>query len=546
MRLQYADFIEYGSGLTESPAIANALDANIMYLTVISETDPAVTVQVMTDADPDTGTWLDVAVTLTDGTTAEKVTENGLYCVSVGGARYIRALSDDADATLQVYASLYNMTCGEGTLTEGDMIVAHNIAPEYDDTKTYAVGDMCTRDTTLYVCTTEIAAAEAWNSGHWSPTTVDAVTSALNESVNALEGSSATVVSATSPNDDGIDLDVIDSNGNVVLRLQDGYVKTKKFDPTDIYELPSYYVDHVINKAYRINQLRETTGGDVFIFCTDQHMLGNSRQSYKLIHHLAERCNINKLFMGGDLINGVDKTFTDEFRNAIGGKAHFLVGNHEYFNAGNDKAFTGVFASGFDDEVSGPEVLRRYYWVDNPAQKIRYIVTNGYKSDGEGGYTIGFDSTQTTWLTDVAMNVDEGWKCIIFSHMFWNSASETVAGLVLPADYEAVLDAIDAANTDGQVLAIIQGHTHQDAVKATTGGIPILITTADRHRYDDPDYEPYMNSRVPGTVTEQAMDVCVVDREGGKLYAVRVGGYNTGDADEEAALTAAGERVLDI
>lgn len=46
------------------------------------------------------------------------------------------------------------------------------IADQYDSTATYAVGDYCIKDGFLYKCTTAIATAEAWTSGHWESTAV--------------------------------------------------------------------------------------------------------------------------------------------------------------------------------------------------------------------------------------------------------------------------------------------------------------------------------------------------------------------------------------
>ena len=49
---------------------------------------------------------------------------------------------------------------------------AKNIAEEYDDTATYAVGDYCTYMGVLYKCTVAIPVAEAWNSSHWDSTLI--------------------------------------------------------------------------------------------------------------------------------------------------------------------------------------------------------------------------------------------------------------------------------------------------------------------------------------------------------------------------------------
>ena len=47
-----------------------------------------------------------------------------------------------------------------------------SIAPDYDATSTYAIGDYVSYQGKFYKCTTAIETAEAWNSEHWSETTV--------------------------------------------------------------------------------------------------------------------------------------------------------------------------------------------------------------------------------------------------------------------------------------------------------------------------------------------------------------------------------------
>ena len=46
-------------------------------------------------------------------------------------------------------------------------------ADAYDSTATYAINDLCIKDNTLYICTTAITTAEAWNSAHWKAITID-------------------------------------------------------------------------------------------------------------------------------------------------------------------------------------------------------------------------------------------------------------------------------------------------------------------------------------------------------------------------------------
>lgn len=54
----------------------------------------------------------------------------------------------------------------------------------YDDTATYAVGDLCIYNNALYKCTTAITTAEAWNASHWTATSIaDEIASKQDELV---------------------------------------------------------------------------------------------------------------------------------------------------------------------------------------------------------------------------------------------------------------------------------------------------------------------------------------------------------------------------
>lgn len=76
------------------------------------------------------------------------------------------------------FLDLPGLTTYDGKIKE--YISAHSgggntdiIANYYDSTATYAVGDYCIYNNELYRCTTAITTAEAWNSSHWSSTSVD-------------------------------------------------------------------------------------------------------------------------------------------------------------------------------------------------------------------------------------------------------------------------------------------------------------------------------------------------------------------------------------
>ena len=103
MILQHADFIKVGSGATDSGPIKNEMGADVLHLTVISESIPVLTVKVLTSDDTENGTWFDSPVNLLDGTVDDAISVSGLYRVPMGGVRYVKVVNADSDATLEVY-----------------------------------------------------------------------------------------------------------------------------------------------------------------------------------------------------------------------------------------------------------------------------------------------------------------------------------------------------------------------------------------------------------------------------------------------------------
>jgi hypothetical protein len=58
-----------------------------------------------------------------------------------------------------------------GAINEHHAVIGYSY-DAYDDTSTYAVGDLCIYNNTLYKCTTAITTAEAWNASHWTATSI--------------------------------------------------------------------------------------------------------------------------------------------------------------------------------------------------------------------------------------------------------------------------------------------------------------------------------------------------------------------------------------
>lgn len=103
MRVQSAEFIKKGSGATDSGPVKNELGAKALYLTVLSDGTPSLTVKVHTGNDPVNGTWFDSPINLLDGSVDDSISVAGLYKVPMGGVNYVKVVNASADSTMEVY-----------------------------------------------------------------------------------------------------------------------------------------------------------------------------------------------------------------------------------------------------------------------------------------------------------------------------------------------------------------------------------------------------------------------------------------------------------
>lgn len=303
--------------------------------------------------------------------------------------------------------------------------------------------------------------------------------------------------------------------------------ETVVVSPTDDTTLPpSYYFvdDYLPNKVSTINTLMQSTAanGDAFIFITDQHTEQNKNagQSPSLIRYIREHTKVRRLFSGGD--TGLTQTqqidYHEQMERAFDGAIHYAMGNHEYDRLrATDADLYYIHDINKPDQIGN--AARHYYYVDNPQQKMRYVVVNNWESKGaasDGGIAGDLD-VQAAWLTDTAFNVGTGWGIVVFCHQFFNVPDATTPS----GTATAFMNAIDRYDGDGEILAVFHGHIHRDLINRTAGGVPVIGVTADKT--DTSKESVVLVERRFGTITEQAFDVVIVDRTARKLHCVRIG-----------------------
>ena len=311
----------------------------------------------------------------------------------------------------------------------------------------------------------------------------------------------------------------------------------------DSNTIPAYYLanNYLKNKIDTIRQLMRSANGnyDAFIFDTDQHWKFNTRNSPSVINYLTKHVTINRMFMGGDLADGINMDGYSAFRDAFNGRIYYVAGNHEYmdyFEEENiqkqqeiiDSDIWAYYQSHMDDAVIG-DANNNYYYVDNTVQKMRYVIIKVFTDNSASIFT----DTQRDWLRDVALNVPSGYSIVIFTHHF-RSHTETVN----PQVGGKITDVIDNYTGNGTIVSVIQGHTHYDFVWQTAGGNNVVATTCDKNEGREDWGDAYLeDDRIEGTITEIAFDVVVVDKTHKKATFVRIGApaYNDDGQTRDAS-----------
>ena len=313
------------------------------------------------------------------------------------------------------------------------------------------------------------------------------------------------------------------------------------------FDVPSYYFENNYLPD-RIDAVREKMlecagHGDAFVFITDAHWTQNAKNSPALINYISKHLNINKVICGGDMgDNDTYIEFNSLLRSAFKGRIFNTLGNHEYFYP-NTGSILNYHLNMYNEDTHTDNAERNYYYYDNHSAKVRYIMLSAFTPalPDNIGAREGHEAEQVEWLTNKALNVEEGWSIVVCTHMIHYMNLTTLELTAPNTGGKAVLDALDAYNANensrGKVVCILQGHTHHDRITRTSGGIPIIITACDKYlpwMDGETNKEPWLATRKAGTITEQAFDIVVINKQEKEIYLYRIGGDAFDGIDDNA------------
>lgn len=335
---------------------------------------------------------------------------------------------------------------------------------------------------------------------------------------------------------DGAQIDVDDVIKNVCV---------KRMSWTIIGGVPSYYEDHLTQKIVSIQNSMTYSNGIAFAFFTDAHFPANAKNSKALIQQIIARTSVPFVIYGGDTVgligpeSALDSAIDTlmDYQNAIGVENWYAAhGNHDFYCRTNDatpvyytktlKECYNIMLRKTERFITNVDTEHLCYCIDIPAQKTRFVVLNSTDTAVPSGSVV-YTNAQLQWIADALKELNNT-KIIVISHI---SSDPTIAAgeASAVANTQAILAAFKAkgtvtvggqsisfADTTNDLICQISGHSHKDQYHVDNG-ILAITTTCDAAYTDDGE------GMALGTITEQAIDVYLIDYENTQVKTIRIG-----------------------
>lgn len=343
--------------------------------------------------------------------------------------------------------------------------------------------------------------------------------------------------------------------------------------------IPTYWEGALREKIAKIHkhQIEAGQDGASIGFVTDMHWRENEKRSPALLERVLGECSIPYFFNGGDLVSGCGLCTPDElvrdmveyrkYMAPIEHKCLFVEGNHDacystfpapkYYwqNLSADVLYEYFFRfeSMYPDRVISED--GRYYYVDDKAHKMRYIVLSSqdvpHSEHDENGKVIfnkmrcyGFLQKQIDWFANVALDVpDKEWHVVCCSHALVTCKIQPEEGEIR-YNYDlmnGIINAfkkhtkfsgetsfenslfnasvsVDFTGRGGVFVAWLGGHTHRDNIKVVDGIVNVSLM-------NDSCQNPNMAElpHVKITTNEQAVDIFTVNKKTKTVHVTRIG-----------------------
>lgn len=323
------------------------------------------------------------------------------------------------------------------------------------------------------------------------------------------------------------------------------------YDDTLAYPgVPGYWQDAVSNKIKQIRRemVSASANSFAFLWITDTHWSANDKNSPALVKAVMDNTNVPYMVHGGDLITQGEKL--DMIDSAVGSlnalkqpgyALPVVLGNHDPNSnwadrgANADKIFSySEMLKLYVNQQATPERLELVDYPNSLAWQADYSLRGPKQSPQVYGFA--WDTNDTSRITTgqikafIELCKRPGYV-LTFLHWAldngtWSTTSLEIGKLIDAINAKSVQVELASYGTfrlDGvqaHVVFTLSGHEHQDNVRKTDNGTPQIVTTCDAGRLKaSNDTFAY----VPGTPTEQAFDVFIVDFDTKKIKDIRIG-----------------------
>lgn len=331
------------------------------------------------------------------------------------------------------------------------------------------------------------------------------------------------------------------------------------------YTVPSYWQEAVDAAAAKVTAKQDAGGMDCVTFAlfSDVHAVPdsttpNSGNTGNLTAAVMDACGIPFAVCCGDVCRTDADTETAARESiAAGAKNLRPIGARKLLQAQGDHdgsygtaqmsagaMFGAIFRSQAEDERRHFGGDGSYFYVDDPAAKMRLIVLNSCWTDSAHLRTasFGYGNTQLNWLADTALSFSEdGWCVALFAHVppvaaysaqirdmtvlrgilaaFLNKTSYTgTSGTAGAWDYVSVSCNFTGKH-NGKIVGFFCGHSHGDSIVTAETPYPVVTIASDAHSLAADSGV----TRTVKTVTEHAIDFVTVNRSAKTVSLTRLG-----------------------
>lgn len=333
------------------------------------------------------------------------------------------------------------------------------------------------------------------------------------------------------------------------LYLSDNSIRKYSVIKEGFYLVPDYWMETLIEKEIMAEDAIAEADEDcaAFVFLTDVHWGKNMKKSPALIRHIYEFTPFDDVLFGGDVVTfnytnlvtpmEQGRDFQASFAY-LGTRFHCLYGNHDNnsdsqvqkteYHLSEEQVYSWL-QSQMTDVVYGDYY---YFYYDNPLTQTRMICLD----TGRYNYQQFRDRLPVTvsFAIETLSTLPEGWHAIMASHIWCNSKKQSDGSYIyfLDSFIKPILKVFDDYNArasgsytynkqevpydftsaGGRIEYCIGGHTHNNYLEYSEGGIPVIIVMSD-----------YALNPRPGTNKEQSLTMVVTDYKNRKIKLFAVG-----------------------